>query len=389
MAEFTVEAVRIDEVTDHPDADRLSLNRIGGYIAVSNKNDGEHRYKAGDLVVYVPEGAVVPIDVLDRYGYTNDKGEGILAGSKGNRVKAIRLRGVLSQGLILPLDNISGTLCLPDFSEDRFFGPMGVVEGQDVASWLNITKYEPPIPSSMSGDLIGSTHAVKFDVENGQKYPDVFSATDMVYVTEKLHGTFAAFVFMREEQEGWFKIHDGLYATAHSKGLGAKGLVFNDTEKNRKSNIYVRSLLEFINDGDVVEWLDERFDTGLHRVAVLGEIYGKGVQDLTYSTEKPEFAAFDLILDYDYVSHDQFTVAVYANYLLPGVPLLWTGPYGALAEQIEVLRDGKSAVDNSTLREGIVVRGGDETSRDQKIGRKMVKYVSPDYLTRKGGTELN
>ena len=61
MATFEVKAVKIDEVTDHPNADRLSMNRIGGFIAISNKVDGKHRYRAGDLVVYVPEGAVIII----------------------------------------------------------------------------------------------------------------------------------------------------------------------------------------------------------------------------------------------------------------------------------------------------------------------------------------
>ncbi len=78
MSAFEVKVRRIDKVEDHPDADRLSIVSILGYRAITNKlEDGSHRYAPGDLVVYVPEAAVVPEHLLKQYGYWDaekDKG---------------------------------------------------------------------------------------------------------------------------------------------------------------------------------------------------------------------------------------------------------------------------------------------------------------------------
>ena len=62
MSDFEVLVYRIEEpVENHPDADRLSLIKIQGYTCISAKlEDGSHRYKQGELVAYIPEGAVLP-----------------------------------------------------------------------------------------------------------------------------------------------------------------------------------------------------------------------------------------------------------------------------------------------------------------------------------------
>ena len=91
MAYFEVNVVKIDQIEDHPNADALELAVIGGYRAIVKLGD----FKAGDLVVYIPEQSIVPQWLLERMGL-----EGRLAGKDKNRVKAIKLRGVLSQGLV-------------------------------------------------------------------------------------------------------------------------------------------------------------------------------------------------------------------------------------------------------------------------------------------------
>lgn len=61
--------------------------------------------------------------------------------------------------------------------------------GQDVSNLLGITKWSPPIPTSMAGEvasLFGKT--LKFDVENHQRYPHIFQEGEPVVATEKLHG---------------------------------------------------------------------------------------------------------------------------------------------------------------------------------------------------------
>ena len=64
-----------------------------------------------------------------------------------------------------------------------------VVLGQNVADELGITKYEPPVPEGMNGEVKPlHDHTIKFDVENIQRYPDVIQPGEPVVMTEKLHG---------------------------------------------------------------------------------------------------------------------------------------------------------------------------------------------------------
>ena len=105
MSTFEVKIVRIDSVEHHPDADRLSIIKIGGYNCISAKlEDGSHRYKAGDLAVYIPEAAVLPEWLLKKMGFwKEEENKGTLSGSKGNRVKCVKLRNQISQGILYPV----------------------------------------------------------------------------------------------------------------------------------------------------------------------------------------------------------------------------------------------------------------------------------------------
>jgi len=107
MSNFEVLVLPIDDVYDHINADKLSICKIRGYEAITAKDEnGNHRFAAGEYIIYVPENSVVPLDVLKDRGYWDEeKNQGLLAGSQGNRVKAIRLRGQLSLGLVWKLED--------------------------------------------------------------------------------------------------------------------------------------------------------------------------------------------------------------------------------------------------------------------------------------------
>lgn len=186
MSTFSVPVVRIaDEPIDHPNADRLSIMKIFGFPVISGKVDGEHRYKKGDHVVYVPEAGLVPEYLLRQGFWDEDKKKGILAGSNGNRVKPIKLRSIFSNGIMFPLEQKMGGWVLENGAgERRLFE-----DGDDAAEFLGIEKYEPPIPIGMSGEvanLFGVPH--KYDFENLERVPDMFEDGEEVEATEKIHG---------------------------------------------------------------------------------------------------------------------------------------------------------------------------------------------------------
>ena len=101
MAQFEVPVVRVDRIEEHPGADALEIAVVRGYRCVVKI--GAHR--AGDLVAYIPEDAIVPEPLIREMRLWDEaKGKGMLAGKKGDRVKAIRLRGIVSQGLLYPVE---------------------------------------------------------------------------------------------------------------------------------------------------------------------------------------------------------------------------------------------------------------------------------------------
>lgn len=177
MSTFSCPVARVATVENHPNADRLSLVRLEGlgYMCISGKlEDGSPRYKVGDWVVYIPSAAVLPEWLLKRMDFWNEEtNKGVLAGNNGDRVKPLKLRGIFSEGVLYPViaygkdeyltsDHTSGA----DFSVETPGGEHMVSLGQDVSAILGITKYDPPIPVAMQGQVAnvhGSTLGYDFD----------------------------------------------------------------------------------------------------------------------------------------------------------------------------------------------------------------------------------
>lgn len=391
MSKFEVLVEEVRNVRAHPNADRLSLLDINGFTCISAKlEDGSHRYKDGDLVAYIPEGAILPEYLLKEMGFWNEeKQAGTLNGSAGNRIKAMRLRNILSQGVVYPLCGMTGD----DGThyrkwikgQDGFVHKTGV--GFDVADILGVTKYEPVIPASMGGEVFSHSYDLiyKFDIENAQKFQNVFLPDDEVNVTEKLHGTFTGLILTTEKRDDFYEYFTGngvIYCAAYSKGLGSKGLCFKATDQNLDKNIYMRSLKQIL-ESRTYEQLEAFYNEvkAAGVIVIMGETFGTGIQDLGYST-KPKFLAFDSVRAGVMDPYNEFKLIMDALGI-ETVPLLHKGRYGD-ADMI-ALRDGKSALDGQTIKEGIVIRD-DLNSDTGFIGRKMLKMVSPDYLTRKGNT---
>ena len=388
MSTFEVNIKKISNVEKHPDADKLTIVSIDGYKCIANlKDDGTFRYNTGDYAVYIPEDAVLPDELLKFMGFWDDtKGKGTLAGSSGNRVKAIRLRGVVSQGLLMPVEVVR----LLNFQEYMSNGAMivhlpnerniAVVDPTtNIADNLGIHKYVPEIPVAMAGEVdnYGTSNTVKYDIENIQKYPDVFKEDEYVYVTEKLHGTLCCVAYNALTPDEFY---------TYSKGLGNQGLVMKNNDKN-KNNVYVRQLNMLRGDMTCSRIKSYAYDYGFTQVHVFGEIFGKGVQDLSYGQIAPTFRVFDVFVKGPTVTGWIIPEALSSlcHYLqLDMVPLLYFGEF-SMDKMIE-LRDGNTMMTNQKhIREGIVIRA-DSDQRDTRIGRKILKFVSPDYLTRKGNT---
>ena len=389
---FETKIMAVEAVTDHPNADRLSIIKLKGYdykIVSAKLEDGSNRYQPYDWVIYVQADSIVPENLL-RMGFWNEeKGIGYLSGKLGNRVKPIKLRGITSEGILFPViqsNSLHAYDCCVETTDGKkevFIGALTESAlGLDVSDILGITKYEPEIPASMSGDLlyVGNHRTVPYDIENAKKHPGVLDKnTGLIYLTEKLHGTFCGIGWLRDfEHDELFK-HPNLSGSfvVFSKGLGGKGLVFKNNLKN-KDNIYVKVMRELglVEKLGRLSW--EFKDEG--NIFILGEIFGKGVQDLHYGLEKPEFRGFDIKVGDHYVdAEDKYDLLNTIG--IPAVPLLDIVKTEA---EIHQYVDGKSVI-GGNIREGVVAIPEKECY-DSELGRIILKYVSDDYLNRKGET---
>ena len=339
-------------VEEHPNADRLELAAIGGFRCVVGKG----QFQSGDLAAYIPEGAVCPDWLIAELGL-----EGKLAGSKKNRVKAVKLRGALSQGLVYPV-------------RDGLIRNRPVRAGDDVTDLLELAKYEPPIPIAMQGEIRAVFGATPhYDIENIKKYPDEFRRGEPVIVTEKLHGSWCCL--------GWHPEHGGIVT---SKGMADQGkaLILNEENAN---NLYVRTWHAY---ADALNEARARLARPEQAFYVLGEVYGRGVQDLHYGEPNPVFAVFDVYLGEPGKGHYLTFDAIRNDLadLFPLVPVVYEGPFDAT--KLDELTDGRTSLRADHIREGVVVRPLAERE-SHEFGRVVLKSVSGDYLTRRGGTEFN
>ncbi|MEU3230340.1 RNA ligase (ATP) [Nocardiopsis alba] len=358
MSTLRVTAERLT-ILPHPDADALELAKVGLFHAVVAKG----AYRTGDWAVYIPEGALLPEDLIEEIGLT-----GRLAGSKRNRVKAIRLRGELSQGIV----------CRPAALADRDLAAEHEA-GTDLSAELGVTKWVPEVPVHLSGDVVAAPDLLRWiEIENVKRYPGVFEPGEPVVATEKIHGTACLYTLLAESGEEFVS----------SKGHGGKNLALAPDD----GNLYWRAV-RAAEVGKAARALAERF--GARRVGVFGEVFGSGVQDLGYGetgrTEgAPGYAVFDVALDVDgrRVWVDSADLGgLLAEVGLPAVPVLHEGPYDealliAAASGAETW-SGRAL----NIREGLVVRPARERFSKELGGRAIAKFVSDAYLTRKGGTE--
>lgn len=368
MSSLIVEVCEITEVIPHPNADRLDIATVKGWNCIVQKGS----YKAGDLCVFFPPDSILPDNLIKDYELEFLK--------KGGRVGTLKLRGYISQGLILP------TSCLKNAGLYK----AGLV-GTDVTKVLGVTKYEPPAkPIQMQGKItsrkVQNPNFTKYtDIENIQNFNTVFEDGDMVVITEKIHGSNIRFGWLPIEIN-WkngniFGILRSLFRKyiLHEKyefvyGSHNVQLQFENEKNFYGTNIYAKVLRNYD-----LKHLPKGY-------IFYGEVYGKGVQELEYGQGGLELAIFDIKSpDGKYV--DWFVLLeICDEYVLPTVPVIYGGRFDK--EMLEEWTGSNSYIDKGQIREGCVVKSLVETNHP-RIGRMILKSINPEYLARKNRTEFH
>lgn len=327
---------RIASVGPIPKADAIEVVTVDGWKVVAKKGE----YRTGDLAVYLEVDSLLP--VRDAYEFLRKSSYKKLAdGTEGFRLRTIRLRGQISQGLLLQLAPAGDgwALDLPEGTR------LAVHEGDDVTEAMGVVLYESPVPAELAGVAKGPfpSFLSKTDEERVQNLPDLFGAdrpAGPLYVTEKLDGSsFTAYLYR------------GVL------GVCSRNLELLDTPTNTlwrvARELGLEAALHRLGDG----------------VALQGEIIGEGVQGNPYKLRGQTVRFFNLfdIAAHRNVPFPEFT-ATLAGLGLETVPVLdaaFALP-ATVGEMIEYA-EGCSALREAAMREGVVVR-----SHDQSVSFKAI-----------------
>lgn len=328
MSTHSVKVIEISEVRPHDNAERLEIIPVGGWQAVVKKG----QFKPGDKAVYIEPDYTVPTAHPD-FAFLAKEGR------ERHRLKAVRLRGILSFGLLIPL---------PSDLADRNVG-------DDVMAELGVERYVPPIKLAASDELPEvewpTLYVPTFDVEAYQKFPNVIEVGEPVFVTEKIDGANAKYL-----------VHDG---------------VFYIGSRTRWLKPDVEHIWKLAADRcpDIRIWCEKNPGTILY-----GEVFGK-VQSLKYGRpQEVAFSAFaalkadgwrDLPRLFDEL--DEAGV--------PTAPILYVGPFDPY--EIEAIIEDDSQVVGSGkghIMEGCVIAPTTER-RDMAVGRVALKWISNRFWT--------
>jgi len=349
------------ELLDHPNADRMQIGRIGMHQLVVGKG----QYENGDVVVFAPERAILPDSLKSEY-VNSQTGISYLSGSDKNRVKSVRLRGELSEGITIPIDWVLKNVPEWDSVNDI---PLNI----DLSEKLNIYKYEPQIPYNMAGS-INSLDSIKFepsaahhDVEQFRLFSDEFTTgkQEQVIVSEKINGSQINAYFSKTGEIG-----------VSSKGFNSRDQIIERSEKNLYWQALENSkLIDFIQ----CQWVEsENFYLFKHDVQLIGEVI-PCQKNFSYGKTSPTIKLFRLRIDGRELSVDEVEKYFGHDFINQHwVPILYRGPFDPAV--FEKLSGGMETVSGKQLhiKEGIVI--APEIPRVAKRGFPLyLKWLNQKY----------
>ena len=247
---------RIDTIGPIEGADAIEVATVGGWKVVVKKGD----FKPGDLAVYCEIDSFIPSTIAP-FLTKPDQYPKVFEGVQGERLRTVRLRGQLSQGLLMPMSVMTNNGVIAQVLK----------EDEDVSQALGIVKYEAPIPACLAGEVKGMFPGFipKTDQERIQNLSvELAEWVRLGYtfeVTEKLDGTsMTAFMV------------DGVFSIC-SRNLELK--------PNPDNSMFKAALKQN---------LEAKLAQSGRNLALQGELIGNGIQGNKYKLKDQGFYVFDI-----------------------------------------------------------------------------------------------
>lgn len=366
MAELICEISRIEDLIPHPDpeVERLEMARVKGWYVMVRKGT----FQPGDPCLYLAPDTVLTSELEQLW----------LDGSKfrleGGRIRAIKFRNAISQGLIVGMSDVRKTYMSKGLSVSK------LQVGYDVQKDLGITKYEPPdAPLNMrtgKGVTVSRKHPdfkEYTDIRHLRFFPNAIEPGEPVYISAKIHGSstrFGHFAYRPTGLWGKFLKFIGL-APKHQFMFGSRRVqmtldkAYKGFYSQTEGNIYRRIAVQYqdcLEPGEVL----------------YGEIVGPGVQKgyhYGYKDGEIGFYAYDVMVNGEYLDPDGF-IKFCQERGIPRVPCLYLGPYRP--EAIDKMVSAKVCMNDQPIREGVVVKP--MLNQNSPNGRRAFKVINPEYL---------
>src|SRR5574341_708158 len=314
----------IAEINEIPGADNIQVATVKGWKLVVKRDE----FNVGDKAVYCEIDSFLPI--REEFEFLRKSSFKKMGEQEGFRLKTIKLRGQVSQGLLLPVTILKDKIYADQYKALNI--------GDDVSEALGIWKYEPPIPAELSGVMKGSfpNFIPKTDEERIQNLTEVYAnfKKSNFYVTEKLDGSSATYY-----------MNNGVF------GVCSRNIDLLESEGNSFWKV-ARQLK-----------LEEKMKESERNICLQGELIGEGIQGNPYKLKGQQVRFFN-VFDIDeqrYLSLNELGEII-EWFQLDTVPFVLIDY--SLPETIDELlafAEGKSILNQNTDREGLVIRNHSRT----------------------------
>lgn len=332
---------RITSIEPIAGADSIMKATVLGWNVVIRKDE----FKVGDMCVYFEIDSLLPKWPEFEFLSKNGTKKMLVDGQEveGYRLRTVKLRGQVSQGLCLPLSIIPADVRIS-----------GDIEGTDLSVPLHVIKYEAPVPANLAGKVRGvfPSYIPKTDEIRIQTCPGILERhkDQTFYVTEKLDGT-SMTVFVKDGE-----LH-----------VCSRNLDLLEEEGNTLWRVAREMKLE-----------EKLKDTN---VALQGELMGEGIQKNSMKIKGQNWFVFS---GYNFVSGAYLSMSELVAFLtakeIPMVPLVDANyKLPATVDELVEFANGKATMNPEIPREGIVIRSKIE-DKDDEIGRLSFKAINPEYL---------
>lgn len=371
----------VHNITPIVDADNIETAHVLGWTVVMKKGS----VNIGDKVVYFEIDSMLPLD-NPSFAFLEPRGCKEIEGKKYHRLKTVKLRKQISQGLIVSAKELD----MENLDIDT-----------DVTAKLNIIKYDREVSGGGGGSKLGKikpygdfpTHfgfnkTDETRIQNAQFYIEAWKGRKVV-ATVKMDGTSSTYFLapnLKYNENKWFGLYNkfmkfiGREVKKEDFGVCSRNLRLNGVKDHRTpefGNVYMQMAIT----KEIEKKLFYHYKTTGHFMCIQGEICGHGIQGNPMKHAEGDnhlyvFNVFD-ITDQKYLTHED-SVKFAESIGLEYVPIAYEGEFkwNTLEELLE-FAEGKYS--SGVLREGVVFRLADVPMKDD-FGKHSFKVVANSYL---------